>query len=148
MHKNAEVVRRGYPAFNAADMKTLAELFDEDASWHTPGQGSIAGDRVGRAPVFAQFGRYGGETGGTFKAEPHHVLADEEGRVVGIHHNSGVRNGKHLDVDCCIVFELKNGRINQRSGALLPPSCVGGVLVVAEPVSSVTAPSPSRGDEG
>lgn len=111
MHKNAEIVRRGYEAFNTGDMKTLTELFDENASWHTPGQGSISGSRVGRAAVFSQFGRYGGETGGTFKAELQHVLADDEGRVVGIHHNSGMRNGKRLDVDCCIVFELKDGRV-------------------------------------
>jgi hypothetical protein len=111
MHRNAEIIRRGYQAFNTADMKTLTELFDENASWHTPGQGSIAGDRVGRDAVFAQFGRYGGETGGTFKAELRHVLADEEGRVVGIHHKSGVRNGHQLDVDCCIAFEIRNGQI-------------------------------------
>jgi ketosteroid isomerase-like protein len=60
MHENAEIVRRGYQAFNAADMKTLTELFDENASWHTPGRGSIAGDRLGRDAVLAQFGRYGG----------------------------------------------------------------------------------------
>ena len=111
MHKNAEIVRRGYQAFNTADMKTLAELIDEKASWHTPGQGSIAGDRVGREAVFAQFARYGGETGGTFKAELRHVLTDDAGRVVGIHRNTGLRNGKRLDVDCCIVFELKDGRV-------------------------------------
>jgi uncharacterized protein len=111
MHKNAEIVRRGYHAFNTADMKTLTELFDENASWHTPGRGSIAGDRVGREAVFAQFARYGEETGGTFKAELRHVLADDNGRVVGIHHNSGVRNGKRLDVDCGIAFEFKDGRV-------------------------------------
>lgn len=111
MHENAEIVRRGYRAFNEADINTLMELFDENASWHTPGQGSIAGDRIGRDAVFAQFGRYGGETEGTFKAELKYVLTDDEGRVVGIHHNSGMRNGKKLDVDCCIVFELKNGRV-------------------------------------
>ena len=60
MHKNADIVRRGYHAFNTADMKTLTELFDENASWHTPGRGSIAGDRVGRDAIFAQFARYGG----------------------------------------------------------------------------------------
>ena len=111
MHKNAEIVRRGYHAFNTADMNMLTELFDENASWHTPGLGSIAGDREGRDAVFTQFARYGGETEGTFKAELRHVLADDDGRVVGIHHNSGTRNGKRLDVDCCIVFELKDGRI-------------------------------------
>ena len=39
MHKNAEIVRRGYHVFNTADMKTLTELFDDNASWHTPGRG-------------------------------------------------------------------------------------------------------------
>ena len=36
--KNAETVRRGYAAFNSGDMKTLTTLFDENASWHTPGE--------------------------------------------------------------------------------------------------------------
>jgi ketosteroid isomerase-like protein len=53
--KNAEIIRRGYAAFNAADMKTLTTLFDEHATWHTPGQNPIAGDhkgtRVGLRPI-------------------------------------------------------------------------------------------------
>lgn len=109
--KNAETVRRGYKAFNSADMKTLTELFDESASWHTPGRSPLAGDRKGREATFAQFGRYGGETGGTFKATLQHVLTSDDGRVVGIHHNTAMRNGKKLDVYCCLVFEFKNGRI-------------------------------------
>ena len=109
--ENAAVIRRGYEAFNAGDMNTLTELFDENASWHTPGRSSLAGDHEGREAAFAQFGRYGGETGGTFKAELQHLLADDEGRVVGIHHNSAERDGKHLDVDCCIVFAVEGGRI-------------------------------------
>jgi ketosteroid isomerase-like protein len=111
MHKNAEIVRRGYQAFNAADIKTLTELFDEKASWHTPGRSTIAGDHVGREAAFTQFGRYLQETGGTFKAELRHVLADDDGRVVGVHHNSAMRRGKRLDVDCCIVFQIENGRV-------------------------------------
>ena len=109
--ENAAIVRRGYEAFNTADMKTLTEIFDESASWHTPGRGSLAGDHKGREAVFAYFGRLGQETGGTFKAELRHVLADDDGRVVGFHHNSGQREGKRLDTDCCIVFELKDGRV-------------------------------------
>ena len=31
--------------------------------------------------------------------------------MVAIHHNSGERNGKRLDSDCCIVFEVKNGQM-------------------------------------
>ncbi len=108
---NAELVRRGYAAFNAADIATLTELFDARASWHTPGRSPIAGDYVGRDAAFAQFGRYGAETNGTFQAELLEVLADDEGHVVGIHRNTGERNGKRLDVGCCIVFKLEDGRL-------------------------------------
>jgi hypothetical protein len=109
--RNAETVRRGYAAFNAADLKTLTDLFDESASWHTPGRSRIAGDYKGREAVFAQFGRYGGETGGTFKATLLQVLKSDDGRVVGIHRNTAERGGKHLDVACCIAFEFKDGRV-------------------------------------
>lgn len=108
---NAELVRRGYAAFNTADIDTLSELIREDASWYTPGHSPIAGDYQGRDAVFAQFGRQGGDTNGTFRAELREVTADENGRVVGIHHNSGQRNGKQLDVDCCIVFKLEDGKV-------------------------------------
>jgi ketosteroid isomerase-like protein len=108
---NAEAVRRGYAAFNAADLETLTQLFNENASWHTPGRGILAGDRKGRDATFAHFGRYGHETGGTFKAELRSVTADDSGRVIAIHHNTGERNGKRLDVDCCIVFEFRDGRV-------------------------------------
>ena len=108
---NAAIVRRGYEAFNSADSATLANLFDRNASWHTPGRSSFAGDRQGRDAVFTQFSRYGGETGGTFRANLLNVLESEDGRVVAVHYNSAERNGKHLDVLCCIVFELENGPI-------------------------------------
>lgn len=109
--ENAAVVQRGYEAFNSADMETLTEIFDENASWHTPGQGPLAGDRRGREATFAQFGRYVGETGGTFKATLQDVFRSIDGRVVGIHRNTAERNDKHLDVGCCIVFEIEDGRI-------------------------------------
>lgn len=109
--RNAEAVRRGYAAFNTADMKTLTELFDESAAWHTPGRSPIAGDHKGRDAVFAQFGRYGGETGGTFKATLLQVYKSDDGRVIGVHRNTAERKGKRLDVGCCIAFELKDGRV-------------------------------------
>jgi len=109
--KNAEIVRRGYEAFNKADMKALTEIFHENASWHTPGKSPIGGDHVGRNAAFAQFGHYGGDTAGTFRAVLRSVATTDDGRVIGIHHNTAKRNGKQLDVDCCIVFEIKDGQI-------------------------------------
>ena len=93
--QNAELVRRGYEAFNAADIPTLTALFHEDASWHTPGR-AIGGDYVGRDATFGQFGRYGDETQGTFRAELIDLTESEGGLVVGVHRNIGERNGKRL----------------------------------------------------
>jgi ketosteroid isomerase-like protein len=39
------------------------------------------------------------------------LLTDEDGRVIGIHHTVAERDGKQLDVYCCTVFELEDGRI-------------------------------------
>jgi ketosteroid isomerase-like protein len=108
---NADVVRRGYQAFNEADIATLDRLFADDATWTTPGISSAAGTAHGKDAVFAQFGRYGGETEGTFRADLATVFESGDGRVVGLHHNSGVRNGRQLETDCCIVFELEGGRV-------------------------------------
>ena len=109
--ENAEIVRRGYEAFNRADIATLTEIIDPNASWHTPGRSPVAGHYLGRDAVFAQFGRYWGDTAGTFKAELEQVFTSGDGRVIGLHHNSAERNGKQLDTDCCIVFEIENGRL-------------------------------------
>jgi ketosteroid isomerase-like protein len=108
--EDVAVVRRGYEAFNAGDMETLLELFDENASWHVPGRGPLAGDYEGREATFAYFGQLGGQTGGTFQARLLHLTAGD-GRVVGVHQNSGERDGKHLDVECCLVFQLQDGRV-------------------------------------
>ena len=109
--KNEEIVRAGYAAFNTADMAALTRIFAETSSWTTPGHTSIAGQANGRAAVFARFGRYGGETAGTFKASLKQVFTTADGKVIGLHRNTGTRNGKQLDTDCCIVFEVENGQI-------------------------------------
>ena len=111
MHSNADLVRKGYAAFSAADIQTLTELISETATWHTPGRSPVAGDNEGRDAILAQFGRYLEGTGGTFKADLRYVTADDDGRVVAIHHNSGQRDGKQLDVDCCITFQIENGQV-------------------------------------
>jgi ketosteroid isomerase-like protein len=111
--ENAAIVRRGYEAFNSADMDTLTEVIDESVVWHTPGRSSLAGDHQGRDATFAYFGQLGQGTGGTFRAELQHLLADDDGRVVGIQRNSGEREGKHLDVDVCLVFQLEEGLVTE-----------------------------------
>jgi ketosteroid isomerase-like protein len=109
--ENAAIMRRGYEAFNSADMNTLTEVFDDGMVWHLPGRSRFADDYQGRDATLAYFAQLGQETGGTFRAELQHLLADDEDRVIGIQRSTGERNGKHLDVGNCIVFQLKNGRV-------------------------------------
>ena len=40
------------------------------------------------------------------------MAADGDNRVIGIQRSTGDRNGKHLDVANCIVFELKDGKVS------------------------------------
>ena len=109
--ENATILRRAYAAFNSGDMNTLIETFDESAVWHLPGRSAMATDYEGRDATLAYFGRLAQETGGTFRAELISALPDDEDRVVGIQRSVADRNGKHLDVDNCIVFQFKDGRI-------------------------------------
>ncbi len=108
---NTEIVRRGYQAFNEADIETINRLWADDVTWTTPGESTVAGTARGKDAVLAQYGRYGGETNGTFKADLKAVFEGDDGRVIGLHHNSATRAGRQLDTDCCIVFEIKNGKI-------------------------------------
>jgi uncharacterized protein len=109
--ENVAIMRRAYEAFNTGDVDTLAELMDEGARWHLPGRSSMAGDYQSRDATLAYFGQLAQETGGTFRAELQHMAADGDTRVVGIQRSTADRNGKHLDVADCIVFELKDGRM-------------------------------------
>jgi uncharacterized protein len=109
--ENVEIMRRAYEAFNAADIDTLTELFDESVVWHLPGRSSMAKDYEGRDATLAYFGQIGQETDGSFKAELQQLFAGDDGRVIGLQRSTAERNGKHLDVGNCIVFELKDGRV-------------------------------------
>jgi hypothetical protein len=109
--QNAAVVRRGYEAFNAADVPTLLEVFDENAVWHAPGRSPVAGDYRGRDATLGYLGRLGQETDGNFRAELLHLTADDDGCVVGVQRTVTERNGKRLEVGNCIVFKLTDGRI-------------------------------------
>ena len=40
---NADVIRRGYDAFNAGDLTTLATIFNEGVRWHVAGPRSDGG---------------------------------------------------------------------------------------------------------
>jgi ketosteroid isomerase-like protein len=109
--ENVAIMGRAYEAFNKGDLETVAEIFDDSIVWHLPGRSSFAQDYQGRDATLGYFGQLAQETGGTFRAELQQLAADGDNRVVGIQRSTADRDGKHLDVDNCIVFQLKDGRV-------------------------------------
>ena len=110
--ENAAAVRRGYEAFNSGDLATLRELFTEDAVWHAAGRGPLSGEKRRRDAILAFFGQVAERTGGTFRAELHDVLADDE-HAVGMHTTVGQREGRNLQVHTVMVFHLRNGKVSE-----------------------------------
>jgi len=108
--ENAELVRRGYEAFNAGDLETLGELFAEDAVWHAAGSGPLSGTKQGRDAVMAYFGELGARSQGSFQATVQDVVGGES-HTVGIQQTTAESNGKTLDMATVIVFVLRDGQV-------------------------------------
>ncbi|WP_345151979.1 nuclear transport factor 2 family protein [Arthrobacter ginkgonis] len=106
--ENAEVVRRGYEAFNAGDLATLGELFAEDAVWYAAGNGPLSGTKQGRDAVMAYFGELGARSQGSFQATVQDVVGGDS-HTVGIQQTRAENNGKTLDMATVIVFVLRDG---------------------------------------
>jgi hypothetical protein len=67
------------------------------------------------------------------------------GRVVGVHHNSAQRNGKQLDVGCCITFEVKDGRTGRPS--FIAVQCANPTLGAVGSVIAISLTEPWIGGE-
>ena len=109
--ENVAIMQRAYDAFNSGDIDSVAEIFDESIVWHLPGRSSMANDYQGRDATLAYFGQLAEKTGGSFRAELQHLIGDDDDRVVGIQRSTADRDGNHLEVGNCIVFQLKDGRV-------------------------------------
>jgi ketosteroid isomerase-like protein/uncharacterized cupin superfamily protein len=87
------LVRRGYEAFNARDIATLASLFSHDIVQHVPGTSALAGDYKGIEGVLGYYARLGDLTDDTFKADLIDAHADGHGHVMALHQITATRNG-------------------------------------------------------
>jgi ketosteroid isomerase-like protein len=112
-HPNVDLIRRGFDAFNAADMAGLAELLDENASQHMAGANAVfSGDHHGRDNLFAMYGRLGEGSGGTFRADLEHVWANDD-TAVALYRATADRDGKHLDMRNTLFFSISNSKVTK-----------------------------------
>jgi uncharacterized protein len=110
--ENAEVVRRGYEAFQKGDLAAFDDLLADDCVWHVPGKSQLAGDKKGRQATVEYYGQLGQLSEGSVQVELHDVVANDE-HVVGLHRTSASRGGKSFDTTEAIIFHLNDGRITE-----------------------------------
>jgi ketosteroid isomerase-like protein len=87
------IVRKGYAAFNAADISTLVSMMSHDVIQHVPGTSKLAGDYKGIDAVLSYYAKLSEVSGGTFRAHLIDVHSDGHGHVVATHQTSATRNG-------------------------------------------------------
>ena len=109
-HPNEEIVRSGFDAFAKGDVDTLRQLFDQDAVWHVPGRSPLSGDHRGMDAILGFLARTMELTGGTFRAEVHEVVANDE-HAVAIYVTRGERAGRTLEARNVLVSHIRNGKL-------------------------------------
>jgi hypothetical protein len=92
-------------------MDALANFFDEDVVWHTPGRHSLSGTHVGTAETFSSFAEEFERSAGTYSVEVRDVFASDE-HIVALLHATADRKGNLLDEDYVIVFHLRDGKVD------------------------------------
>jgi ketosteroid isomerase-like protein len=111
-HPNEDLVRRAFDAFATGDVDTMRELTDQDAVWHTPGRNLVSGYYRGQDEILGFFARLAELTGGTFRAELHDVVANDE-HAVAIYVTRGEREGRTLENRTVLVSHVRNGKFTQ-----------------------------------
>lgn len=112
-HPNEKVLRKGYEAFAKGDLDTIRnEVFDPNIVFHIGGRSQLAGDYKGVDEVFGFLGRIMELSEGTFKAEAHAFLADDEHGVVLVNERAK-RGNRTLDINTAHVFHLRDGKITE-----------------------------------
>ena len=95
-HPDITLIKRGYEAFNNADVATLSEIIAADAQQHMVGDNLVSGDYKGVESILGFYGRLAELTNGTYGVDIESMFTDGEGKVVVIHNQRGERNGTQL----------------------------------------------------
>jgi ketosteroid isomerase-like protein len=114
--RDVAAVRRLYAAVAAGDLGAVAACFHEDAIWHLPGRGALAGThRSWPAIRDGIFARQHALTGGTFRARLLD-LAVGESYLVAVAHATAERDGRRLDQTVCQLVRVRDGQIAEVRG--------------------------------
>lgn len=106
-HPSVSVVRRLYQAFITRDTTTLGQLIGQDLVLYVPGRSPFGGVHRGVMEILKVFHESGKLAAHSFKLEVHALLGGAD-HVVGLHHITGVRDGRVLDQNSGLVCHVKD----------------------------------------
>ena len=113
VQRNIEVARKGYAAFDSADIETVMALITDDCVWHAGSIGPLAGDYKGKAAILDFFMKFGQLTEGTYKADIHDIVGNDQHTVVmgtsKITRGGSTREDRFVDV----VHPDNEGRVKE-----------------------------------
>ena len=110
-HPDVTLVRRGYDAFNAADIDALTELIADDAVQTMVGDNLVSGEYKGRDNILGMYAKLAELTNGTYSVAIEDAFTDGNGTVVIVHRQSAERNGKRLDNRQALIFKVVGGKV-------------------------------------
>ena len=112
MHPNGELVRKLYDAFDKADLDTIQNSIAEDAVLELAGNGPLAGTYKGKDEILGLLGELVSRSDGTFKAQVHDILANDE-HVVVLSATSAQRGDKSMKDRGAEIFHVSDGKITE-----------------------------------
>jgi ketosteroid isomerase-like protein len=110
--ENAAIVRQIFDAFARKEGLALRGLFADDAVWHVPGRGIMAGTYRGREAIFRFLARLPKETDGTYGSELVDVLASDH-RAAALYRARGARHGRTLELDQVLLFRIEGSSVRE-----------------------------------
>jgi len=113
VQRNIDMARKGYAAFDKQDIEAVMSLITDETVWHGGTRGPLAGDFKGKAQILDFFMRFGQLTEGSYKADIHDMLGNEE-HTVTLGTSKITRNGKTREdrfVD--VVHPDSQGRVKE-----------------------------------
>ena len=113
---NIELVRAAYAAFGAGDVDAFSRLYSADVVHALPGNSRVSGTHRGLPAVLGFYGQLAELSAGTIRVEPEAFFTDGDQRVVSVHHTTGTRNGRTLDMRESIVITIADGKITFLDG--------------------------------
>jgi ketosteroid isomerase-like protein len=110
-HPDITLIRKGYDAFNRADVATLSEILASDVEQHMVGDNLLSGDYKGLDNVLGFYGKLAELTGGTYGCDVESMFTDGCGKVVVVHRQRGERNGRTITPRQALIFTVVGGKV-------------------------------------